>query len=146
MNPGLEGMHDIYYGTRLPPHRLPIPLVEPGDRIGEQYFRCDPGKVIAVVETHASDRNSKFSPPDENSNRIAGHILEFLAYEVKKGRMPAELLPHERQQLVAELVLLSRVLGLAADLEGIFNDAYVHAELVPCVHGPLPFARGAHQP
>ena len=26
MNPGHEGMHDIYYGTRLPPHRQPIPL------------------------------------------------------------------------------------------------------------------------
>ena len=57
INPGLEGMHDIYYGTRLPPHRQPIPLVEVNDRIGEKYFRCDPDKVIAVVETHASDRN-----------------------------------------------------------------------------------------
>ena len=25
-NPALEGMHDIYYGTRLPPHRVPIPM------------------------------------------------------------------------------------------------------------------------
>ena len=27
------------------------------------------------------------------SPRIAGHILEFLSWEVKKGRMPANLLP-----------------------------------------------------
>jgi succinyl-CoA:acetate CoA-transferase len=25
-NQALEGMHDIYYGTALPPHRIPIPL------------------------------------------------------------------------------------------------------------------------
>ncbi|NLF54364.1 MAG: propionyl-CoA--succinate CoA transferase, partial [Thauera phenolivorans] len=90
---GLEGMHDIYYGTQLPPHRRPIPLVDAGQRIGEPYLRCDPDKIIAVVETHAPDRNSAFSPPDENSRRIAGHILDFLQHEVKKGRLPAELLP-----------------------------------------------------
>ena len=32
-NPGLEGMHDIYYGTQLPPQRQPIPLVRPGDTL-----------------------------------------------------------------------------------------------------------------
>ncbi|NTW51633.1 MAG: acetyl-CoA hydrolase/transferase family protein [Chlorobiaceae bacterium] len=89
----LEGMHDIYYGTALPPHRLPIPLVHPDDRIGEQYFHCDPDKIIAIVETDAPDRNSPFSPPDENSNLIAGHILEFFEHEVKKGRLPKNLLP-----------------------------------------------------
>ena len=30
----LEGMHDIYYGTALPPDRKPIQIVRPGDRIG----------------------------------------------------------------------------------------------------------------
>ena len=56
-------------------------------------MRCDPAKVIAVVETHAPDRNSKFANPDQNSKAIAGHILEFLAHEVKMGRMPKDLLP-----------------------------------------------------
>src|SRR5208283_6125920 len=41
----------------------------------------------------APDRNSPFKPPDAASKRIAGHILEFLAWEVKKGRMPDTLLP-----------------------------------------------------
>ena len=41
-NAALEGMHDIYYGTALPPNRKPIPLIAAGDRIGETYFRCDP--------------------------------------------------------------------------------------------------------
>lgn len=92
-NAGLEGMHDIYYGTRLPPHRLPIQLVSPGDRIGQPYLTCDLSKVIAVVETAQPDRNSAFAAPDDNSERIAGHIIDFLQHEVKRGRLPADLLP-----------------------------------------------------
>ena len=90
---GLEGMHDIYYGTRRPPLRLPIPLLHTGDRIGEPYLHCDLNKVIAVVETHQPDRNSAFAAPDENSERIAHHIIDFLKNEVAQGRLPAELLP-----------------------------------------------------
>jgi succinyl-CoA:acetate CoA-transferase len=89
----LEGMHDIYYGTNIPPHRQPIPLVKPQDRIGDPYLRVDPDKVVAIVETQAPDRNSPFAPPDENSRLIAGHILEFFEHEVKRGRLPATLLP-----------------------------------------------------
>jgi succinyl-CoA:acetate CoA-transferase len=92
-NPALEGMHDIYYGTELPPYRIPIPLLQPGDRIGEPYLRCDPDKVIAVVHTDLPDRSNQFAPPDENSQRIAGHILDFLQHEVKQGRLPKDLLP-----------------------------------------------------
>ena len=92
-NPGLEGMHDIYYGTDRPPQRKPIPMTEPGQRIGEPYLRCDPNKVIAVVATHAPDRNSKFAAPDAQSSAIATHIIDFLSHEVQHGRLPRELLP-----------------------------------------------------
>jgi succinyl-CoA:acetate CoA-transferase len=92
-NLALAGMHDVYYGTELPPHRRPIELTGPHDRIGEPYLRCDLSKVVAVVETHASDRNTTFKAPDATSERIAAHILDFLGHEVKHGRLPAELLP-----------------------------------------------------
>jgi succinyl-CoA:acetate CoA-transferase len=92
-NPALEGMHDIYYGTALPPNRVPIPLVRPNDRIGEGYFRCDPSKVVAVVETDAPDRNLPFDAPGEDHRAIAGHIMEFFRHEVARGRLPATLLP-----------------------------------------------------
>jgi len=92
-SPDLEGMHDIYYGTALPPNRRPIPLVRPGDRIGEPYLHCPPEKVVAVVETDAPDRNTPFSPPDEGSRRIAGHLIEFFEHEVAHGRLPDGLLP-----------------------------------------------------
>lgn len=89
----LEGMHDIYYGTERPPHRKPIPMTHPGERIGEPYLHVDLSKVVAVVETHSPDRDTAFAAPDETSQRIAGHMLEFFGHEVRKGRLPAELLP-----------------------------------------------------
>ncbi len=92
-NAALEGMHDIYYGTALPPNRVPIPLLRPDDRIGQTGFRCDPDKVVAVIETDAPDRNLPFSPPDDKARAIAGHLLEFLRHEVTKGRLPSSLLP-----------------------------------------------------
>ena len=92
-NPALEGMHDIYYGTALPPARVPIPLIRPDDRIGETTFRCDPDKIVAIVETDAPDRNLPFTPPDEAATAIAGHILEFLKHEVAVGRIPQSMLP-----------------------------------------------------
>ncbi len=89
----LEGMHDIYYGLERPPHRQPIPLVSAGQRIGEPYLKVPVDKVVAVVQTNSPDRNSAFKAPDEGSRRIAGHILEFLGWEVQKGRIPQSLLP-----------------------------------------------------
>ena len=89
----LEGMHDIYYGLQPPPNRGPIPLVHPGQRIGSPYLEVAPEKVAAIVLTDSPDRNSAFKAPDKASKQIAGHILEFLSWEVKKGRMPANLLP-----------------------------------------------------
>lgn len=90
---GLDGMHDIYYGTALPPDRRPIPLLHADDRIGIPYLQCPPEKIVAVVETNAPDRNSPFTPPDESSRQIAGHLLDFLAREVKRGRLTERLLP-----------------------------------------------------
>ena len=89
----LEGMHDIYYGLDAPPRREPIPLTRAGQRIGSPYLHIPIEKVVAVIETNSPDRNSAFKEPDKASLQIAGHILEFLEWEVKKGRMPEDLLP-----------------------------------------------------
>jgi succinyl-CoA:acetate CoA-transferase len=89
----LEGMHDVYYGTALPPNRKPIQLLHPDDRIGEPYLHVDPDKIVAIVHTDAPDRNSPFNPPDETSQLIAGHLLDFLDQEVQRGRLTDQLLP-----------------------------------------------------
>jgi len=88
-----EGFHDIYRGTALPPHRRPLVLTEPMQRIGEPYLFVDPAKVVAVIETDEPDVGAAFSAPDEVSRAIAHHALDFLRGEVGAGRMPPELLP-----------------------------------------------------
>src|SRR3546814_1361176 len=108
----LDGMHDIYYGTALPPDRKPIPLVRHDQRIGQPYLRVDPAKVVAVVETDAPDRNSAFRPPDEASRAIAGHLLEFLAHARRKGRLADRLLPlHSGVGNIANAVLAGQAAG-----------------------------------
>ena len=89
----LEGVHDIYYGTALPPHRKPIPILRPDDRIGQPYLFCPHEKIVAVVPTDSPDRHTQFRATDDESVCIAGHIVEFLTHEVEKGRLPPTLLP-----------------------------------------------------
>jgi succinyl-CoA:acetate CoA-transferase len=120
----LEGMHDLYYGLGLPPHRDPIPLTSVCQRIGEPYLRIPAEKVIAVVHTDTPDRSSDFKAPDENSRKIAAHILEFLSWDVKKGRLPASLLPLQSGVgNIANAVLY----GLE---EGPFNDLTAYTEVI----------------
>lgn len=90
---GLEGMHDVYYGTALPPHRRPIPIIAPADRIGSPYLRCTPEKLVAVVLTDSPDRPTAFAAVDERSASIAGHVLDLLEHEVRHGRLGPGLLP-----------------------------------------------------
>lgn len=89
----LEGLHDIYYGTALPPARKPIHITHPSDRIGTPYLDCPNDKIVAVVETHSPDRNTAFTSPDQTSAGIAEHIVDFLDLEVRSGRLPRNLLP-----------------------------------------------------
>ena len=90
---GLRGMHDVYYGTALPPDRKPVLIERPDDRIGDPHLICPPEKVVAVVETDSPDRNSGFSPVDDTSRAIAGHLIDLLDAEVAAGRLPKDLLP-----------------------------------------------------
>jgi succinyl-CoA:acetate CoA-transferase len=120
----LEGMHDIYYGLQPPPNRGPIPLVTPGQRIGSPYLEVPSEKVVAIVLTDAPDRNSAFKAPDHASRLIAGHILEFLSWEVQKDRMPANLLPLQSGVgNIANAVLF----GLE---EGKFEDLTSYTEVI----------------
>ena len=120
----LEGMHDLYYGLGKPPHRDPIPLTSVSQRIGEPYLKIPMEKVIAVVPTDSPDRSSPFKAPDANSKKIAGNILDFLGNEVKKGRLPASLLPLQSGVgNIANAVLY----GLE---EGPFNGLTAYTEVI----------------
>jgi succinyl-CoA:acetate CoA-transferase len=120
----LRGMHDIYYGTALPPNRKPIPLLRADSRIGEPWLQCDPDKVVAVVETDAPDRNTPFDPPDAASRRIAENLLEFFRHEIRRGRLTPSLLPLQSGVgNIANAVLA----GLA---ESGFHDLTAYTEVI----------------
>ena len=88
----LEGMHDVYIPTRRP-YRAPIPVTSPDARIGVPYIPIDPSRIKAIVVTQKEDSCSTVLPPDDDTRAIAGHLTEFLKYEVSKGRLTNTLAP-----------------------------------------------------
>jgi succinate CoA transferase len=88
--PELEGIHDIYI-PEDPPYRMPIPIYRSGDRIGKPFIEMDPNKVVAILFSHEEDTCAVFTEPGEVSRRIAEHILDFVAHEIKRDRMPRSL-------------------------------------------------------
>lgn len=88
----LKGLHDIYE-PKDPPHREPIPLVNCSNRIGTPYIQVDPAKIVGVVETNLPDEVGGFDPVDETTNQIGKNVADFLAAEIRAGRIPSEFLP-----------------------------------------------------
>lgn len=88
----LEGMHDIY--TPLdPPHRQPIPLTKPDERIGVPYIPCGFEKLKYIVPCDIPDAVSNFAPIDDDARAMSAHLIDFLNNEIKHGRLPENLLP-----------------------------------------------------
>lgn len=88
----LEGIHDIYL-PQNPPHRKPIPIENPKDRIGTSYIPCDPGKISAIVMTDLPDTVKDFKDVGEDAEKIGAFIIDFLLHEIKMGRLPKQMLP-----------------------------------------------------
>ena len=75
------------------PRRAPFLITAANSRIGTPYVPCDPDKIVAIVESKLRDKGRAFTEMDDTSDAIAGHIMEFFAHEVKRGRLPENLLP-----------------------------------------------------
>ncbi|MGW8286582.1 MAG: acetyl-CoA hydrolase/transferase C-terminal domain-containing protein, partial [Candidatus Deferrimicrobiaceae bacterium] len=119
----LEGMHDVYEPD-LPPNVKPLMIQRPSDRIGIPYLTCPTEKIKAIVETNHPDRTTTFKEPDADSKAISKHILDFFRHEVKKGRLPKNLLPLQSGVgNVANAVLY----GL---LDSEFEDLTVYTEVI----------------
>ncbi len=76
-----------------PPHRSPIPIYDPLNKIGLPYASVNPKKIIAVIDNNEPDGMAPLGPPDEISRRIAHKVVDFLLEEQRSGRIPAEFLP-----------------------------------------------------
>jgi acetyl-CoA hydrolase len=88
----LRGLHDIYQPLD-PPHRQPIPLTNVSDRIGTPFIKVDPSKIAGIVETALPDEVAPFDASDEVTSKIGENVAEFLANELRSGRIPKEFLP-----------------------------------------------------
>ncbi|MCL6633163.1 MAG: succinate CoA transferase [Alicyclobacillus herbarius] len=116
--PELEGLHDIYIPAARP-NRQPIPLVNVRDRIGTPYIPCPLEKIAAVILTTEQDTPSNVSAADEDTAAMAGHILEFLDHEVRRGRLPQNIGP------------LQSGIGSVANavLSGLVDGPFEHLEI-----------------
>ena len=88
----LMGFHDLYEPAD-PPRRRMIPLYSPVDRIGASFIKVNPKKIAGVVLTNTPDEAGGFDAPDAVTNRIGYNVAQFLAEELRVGRLPASFLP-----------------------------------------------------
>ena len=87
-----RGFHDNYIPLD-PPHRREIPIYKPSDRIGSTVIKIDPKKIIGVVPSNESESISSFTSLSDTTKAIGANVANFLAEELRKGRIPKEFLP-----------------------------------------------------
>lgn len=100
----LCGIHDICSVGRLPQQEI-IPITHPGQRIGSVSIKCDPSKIVGIVVNEGEDQEPRFVPPSEVSEKIAGHIINFLKTEIKEGRLSRDFTFQSGFGAVANAVL-----------------------------------------
>jgi len=88
----LEGVHDLY-SLNKQGERAPIPLENVSDRIGERGIPLDVKKVRGIVFTEQLDSPSTIISPDEETQIMADHLMDFLRSETDDGRLTNELAP-----------------------------------------------------
>jgi succinyl-CoA:acetate CoA-transferase len=89
-----EGMHDIYIpGPAGENTRKDIPVYDVSTRIGSIGIPVDPAKVRGIVLSSQPDIPSPLFEPNEQTQKIADNLLDFLREEVKLGRLTNSLAP-----------------------------------------------------
>ena len=81
------------YEPQDPPRRRAIDVYTPSDRIGVPYIQVDPAKIVGVVEVNLPDEARAFTAPDPVTDRIGQNVADFLAADMRAGRIPATFLP-----------------------------------------------------
>jgi len=90
--PELLGIHDIFEPND-PPARQEIPIFSASDRAGAGIVIVDPSKIAGIVETDLDDEVGAFDEPSEATKRIGQNVAEFLAGELRAGRISPGFLP-----------------------------------------------------
>ena len=113
---GLYGMHDIYYPIGdLPPKRVPLPILNAGDRIGDLTMKVDPEKVVGIIVTDAPDRNTPFKPLDDDSLVVHQQDIQAVVNALWAGG--AEAITIQNQRVIATTGI--KCVGNSVVLHGI---------------------------
>ncbi|OYR42730.1 acetyl-CoA hydrolase [Halorubrum sp. Ib24] len=80
----LQALHDVYRPD-APPDRGPIPLSDPGERIGTAHVGFDPENLAGVVETEIPDSTYTFRDPTDDDLAIAANLGSFLREELDRS-------------------------------------------------------------
>lgn len=88
----LKGLHDIYEPLD-PPHRREIPVYATSDRIGAPVLKVDPSRIAGIIKTSLPDEVGAFKETDPVTQKIGENVADFLAAELKAGRIPEDFLP-----------------------------------------------------
>lgn len=138
----IRGMHDIYEPLD-PPLRREIPIYKTSDRIGSASVKVDPSKIIGVVETSLPNEGGSFAPLDDITLGIGNNVANFLASEMKAGRIPAGFLPLQSGVgNVANAVLAA--LGNNKDIPAfeVYTEVIQDAVITLMKEGRVKFASG----
>ncbi|SDF72262.1 acetyl-CoA hydrolase/transferase family protein [Sporomusa acidovorans] len=119
----LEGMHDVFLHQLLP-KRQPIPIVKANDRIGTTYIPCGLDKIVYIVPCDIPDAVRELAAVNENCRAMTAHLIEFLKFEIRAGRLPPNLLP---LQSGVGSVANAVIAGLA---DSDFEDLTVYTEVI----------------
>jgi acetyl-CoA hydrolase len=139
---GLCGLHDIYEPID-PPHRGEIPLYAVSDRIGQPWLQLDPAKIVGVVLTDRDDEVGAFASPDAITTRIGENVADFLAAELRSGRVPTDFLP--LQSGVGDIAnAVLGALGAHPDIPrfSMYSEVLQDATIALLRSGKLKFASG----
>lgn len=77
----------------MPPHRSPVAIYHPMQKLGWPYVGVDPKKIVGVVESNEPDGVAPFTTPDQTSSKIADNVINFILKEMEAKRIPPEFLP-----------------------------------------------------
>lgn len=88
----LLGLHDIFE-PKDPPGRSEIPIYSASDRCGSPICLVDPKKIVGVVFTNLPDEAGGFEDPTPVTDQIGQNVADFLAAEMRAGRVPNTFLP-----------------------------------------------------
>lgn len=80
----LQALHDVYRPD-APPNREPVPLTDPGERIGTTHVSFAPEKLAGVVETDVADSTYTFRDPTDDDLAIAENLGAFLGTEMERS-------------------------------------------------------------